>query len=230
MGCRRLTLTLGNTSGLAPPPSVRDPSRSLPGAAGTAAPGARASPLARVAGIVRTWPSVSISAHNAPRTSHDNQKLESQLCNSVVHAVRTPQYAAPDRDSYYGLESQPESCGGPQRRRIGERRPCWTDRAPRQEQPDRYCAAQEAGSDPPPNLRFCGAMGVPASHPSLGVAPGKLFPPGRVSAPCPRSHPTREPGVVVRSVRAPAMAGATTATAARLACDDHGAHAPNSWG
>ena len=38
-----------------------------------------------------------------------HQELEPQLCNSVVHAGRTRHYAAPDRDSYYGLESQPES-------------------------------------------------------------------------------------------------------------------------
>ena len=38
-----------------------------------------------------------------------HQELEPQLCNSVVHAGRTRHYAAPDRDSYYGLESQQES-------------------------------------------------------------------------------------------------------------------------
>ena len=45
-----------------------------------------------------------------------HQELEPQLCNSVVHAGRTRHYAAPDRDSYYGLKSQPES-RWPSRRR-----------------------------------------------------------------------------------------------------------------
>ena len=45
---------------------------------------------------------------------------------------------------------------------------------PSAERAARYCAARIAGSDPHQNLRFCGAMGVPASHPSLGSLPANF--------------------------------------------------------
>ena len=58
-----------------------------------------------------------------------------------------------------------------------------SDHALRQQRAARYCAARSAGRDRPrQNQRFCGAMGVPPSHPLLGAAPSKLFLPGRVSA------------------------------------------------
>ena len=58
-----------------------------------------------------------------------------------------------------------------------------THRVHQQERAARDCAPLIARSDPTQNLRSCGAMGVPPSHPSRGVAPGTLFPLlGRVQA------------------------------------------------
>ena len=85
-------------------------------AAGTAGPGARASPWPAWPGSFTRGPPCR-SRSTTPRAPRPTappsiRNSNPQLCNSVVPAVRTPHYAAPDRDSCCGLESQPESHPG----------------------------------------------------------------------------------------------------------------------
>ena len=86
------------------------------------------------------------------------------------------QFAAPACDSVSAPQSQPEShpadpVGAPDRPVFAGRiAPSATRGRTLLRRP--YCRER-----PPKNLRSYGAMGVPQSHPSLEVAPGKTVPP-----------------------------------------------------
>lgn len=69
------------------------------------------------------------------------QALASRSVSWPVHSRIMPRRAVMDPWTRITAGITPR----PPRRGIGERRPCWTDRAPHQEQPDRHCAAYSAG-------------------------------------------------------------------------------------
>ena len=100
-----------------------------------------------------------------------------------------PQFAAPACDWDDALLSRPESHRAD--RTAATQHPVLAAR-------DRSCGTSGRPGIAPPVVpgatpakpTVCGAMGVPPSHPLLGVAPGKLFLPGRVSA----SHILRRTG------------------------------------
>ena len=96
------------------------------------------------------------------------------------------------------------------------RRPFWTDRAPRREQPDRYCAVGAAGERPGITYRISGAMGVPASHPSRRSLPAE-FPPGSGKSPPPTSHPFASPatGASAKAVDADAPSPSSSSGSTR---------------
>ena len=89
----------------------------------------------------------------------------------------------------------------PPGRRTGTSRGCWTDCRPRQERPDRYCAAHNAGSDP---TKTCGFLAqwvfLRHTHRAGSLPADSSFQEGV------RALAGREAGVAGRAIRRPGSA------------------------